>query len=112
MTVTHTEGYPVVPAHADALLIGMGERYDVQVNLGDGVFPWWRPPWARTPPPGRWSAPGQAPSTGCGYAPRTVRPPGPLSRPTPTASGALPARAPDVHRFVLTGGMARYERTP
>ena len=39
MTVTHTDGYPVAPARADALLIGMGERYDVQVTLGDGVFP-------------------------------------------------------------------------
>ena len=39
MTVTHTDGYPVAPVRADALLIGMGERYDVQVTLGDGVFP-------------------------------------------------------------------------
>jgi len=39
MTVTHTDGYPVAPVRADALLIGMGERYDVQVRLGDGVFP-------------------------------------------------------------------------
>jgi multicopper oxidase len=39
MTVTHTDGYPVAPAQADALLIGMGERYDVQLTLGDGVFP-------------------------------------------------------------------------
>lgn len=39
MTVTHTDGYLVAPVRADALLIGMGERYDVQVTLGDGVFP-------------------------------------------------------------------------
>src|SRR5512135_888003 len=39
MTVTHTDGYPVTPLQADALLIGMGERYDVQVTLADGVFP-------------------------------------------------------------------------
>jgi FtsP/CotA-like multicopper oxidase with cupredoxin domain len=39
MTVTHTDGYPVAPVRADALLIGMGERYDVQVTLYDGVFP-------------------------------------------------------------------------
>ena len=32
-------GCPVTPARADTLLIGMGERYDVQVTLGDGVFP-------------------------------------------------------------------------
>ncbi|WP_083063605.1 multicopper oxidase family protein [Mycobacterium arosiense] len=39
MTVTHTDGYPVVPAQVDALLIGMAERYDVIVTAADGVFP-------------------------------------------------------------------------
>jgi multicopper oxidase len=39
MTVTHTDGYPVTPAEVDAVLIGMGERYDVIVTAGDGVFP-------------------------------------------------------------------------
>ncbi|SDQ58076.1 multicopper oxidase family protein [Thermostaphylospora chromogena] len=39
MTVTHTDGFPIEPASADALLIGMGERYDVLVTLKDGVFP-------------------------------------------------------------------------
>jgi len=39
MTVTHTDGFPVVPTEVDALLIGMGERYDVIVTAGDGVFP-------------------------------------------------------------------------
>ncbi|GAC1399633.1 MAG: multicopper oxidase MmcO [Mycobacterium sp.] len=39
MTVTHTDGYPVVPTEVDALLMGMGERYDVTVTAGDGVFP-------------------------------------------------------------------------
>lgn len=39
MTVTHTDGFPVVPADVDAVLIGMGERYDVVVTAGDGVFP-------------------------------------------------------------------------
>ena len=29
MTVTHTDGYPGRPRAADALLIAMGERYDV-----------------------------------------------------------------------------------
>jgi FtsP/CotA-like multicopper oxidase with cupredoxin domain len=31
--------YPVRHQQTDALLIGMGERYDVLVTLGDGVFP-------------------------------------------------------------------------
>ncbi|HEY2500422.1 MAG TPA: multicopper oxidase family protein [Mycobacterium sp.] len=39
MTVTHTDGYPVVPKQVDALLIGMAERYDVIVTAADGVFP-------------------------------------------------------------------------
>ncbi|MET7932046.1 multicopper oxidase family protein [Streptomyces sp. NPDC005322] len=39
MTVTHTDGYPVVPVTTDALLLGMGERYDVLVTVKDGVFP-------------------------------------------------------------------------
>lgn len=39
MTVTHTDGYPIVPTDVEALLIGMGERYDVTVTARDGVFP-------------------------------------------------------------------------
>ena len=39
MTVTHTDGYSVQPTEVDALLMGMGERYDVIVTAGDGVFP-------------------------------------------------------------------------
>ncbi|MDW4911635.1 multicopper oxidase family protein, partial [Streptomyces sp. ADMS] len=39
MTITHTDGFPVRHQQMDALLIGMGERYDVLVTLGDGVFP-------------------------------------------------------------------------
>ncbi|MFC3495803.1 multicopper oxidase family protein [Glycomyces rhizosphaerae] len=38
LTVTHTDGFPCVPVEADAILIGMGERYDVVVTLEDGVF--------------------------------------------------------------------------
>lgn len=39
LTVTHTDGFPVRPVTVDAVLIGMGERYDVEATLGDGVFP-------------------------------------------------------------------------
>ncbi|WP_454790205.1 multicopper oxidase family protein [Mycolicibacterium lutetiense] len=39
MTVTHTDGFPVVPTEVDAVLLGMGERYDVVVTARDGVFP-------------------------------------------------------------------------
>ncbi|MDT9692999.1 multicopper oxidase family protein [Streptomyces sp. P9(2023)] len=39
MTVTHTDGFPVEQATTEALLLGMGERYDVLVTAKDGVFP-------------------------------------------------------------------------
>ena len=39
MTITHTDGYPVQPVDAQSPRIGMGERYDVLVQAGDGVFP-------------------------------------------------------------------------
>ncbi|WP_405816497.1 multicopper oxidase family protein [Streptomyces sp. NBC_01390] len=39
LTITHTDGFPVQHEEVDALLVGMGERYDVLVTLGDGVFP-------------------------------------------------------------------------
>ena len=39
LTVTHSDGFPVVPLTTDALIIGMGERFDVEVTLSDGVFP-------------------------------------------------------------------------
>ncbi|MEU3046257.1 multicopper oxidase family protein [Streptomyces sp. NPDC006984] len=39
LTVTHTDGFPVEQAPAEALLLGMGERFDALVTAGDGVFP-------------------------------------------------------------------------
>ncbi|MFC0597263.1 multicopper oxidase family protein [Streptomyces palmae] len=39
MTITHTDGYPVEQRTADALLLGMGERYDVLVTAKSGAFP-------------------------------------------------------------------------
>ena len=40
MTVTHTDGFPVVPVTVDTLMIAMAERYDVTVTVAeDGVFP-------------------------------------------------------------------------
>ncbi len=40
MTVTHADGFAVVPVTVDALMIAMAERYDVTVTVAaDGVFP-------------------------------------------------------------------------
>ncbi len=39
LTVTHTDGFPVESVEVDSVLLGMGERYDLLVTLGDGAFP-------------------------------------------------------------------------
>ncbi|WP_370329241.1 multicopper oxidase domain-containing protein [Mycolicibacterium hippocampi] len=39
MTVTHTDGYPVVPQQTDSVLLGMGERADAILALGDSSVP-------------------------------------------------------------------------
>ncbi len=38
MLVTHADGYAVQPVEVDALILGMGERYDVEVTAADGAF--------------------------------------------------------------------------
>ncbi|UFU15965.1 multicopper oxidase family protein (plasmid) [Curtobacterium sp. C1] len=38
LTVTHTDGYPVKHQLTDAILLGMGERYDALVTVQDGAF--------------------------------------------------------------------------
>lgn len=40
LTVTHADGFPVRPVDVDAVLLGMGERYDVVVTVASaGAFP-------------------------------------------------------------------------
>lgn len=39
LTVTHADGFPIRPVETDALLIGMGERYDVVVTAVSGAWP-------------------------------------------------------------------------
>ena len=39
MTVTHSDGFPVVPFEVDAFIIGMGERYDVTIDVQSGAWP-------------------------------------------------------------------------
>lgn len=39
MTLTHTDGFPVVPVEADSVMVGMGERVDAVVTLAGGVVP-------------------------------------------------------------------------
>ena len=110
MTVTHTDGFPVIPRPTTALLIGMGERYDVQVTLADGVFP------LVALAEGKNSTALALVSTAMGTPPAPGVLPRELYSPVttsfalqPTATAALAARQPDVtYKLQLTGGMARY----
>ncbi|MFJ6701001.1 multicopper oxidase family protein [Streptomyces sp. NPDC091272] len=111
MTVTHTDGFPVEHATADALLLGMGERYDVLVTAGDGVFP------LTALAEGKKASAMALLRTGGGAAPGAAVRPGELSgkvltadRLRAAAAVALPARSSDrTIRIRLTGQMARYD---
>ncbi len=107
LTVTHSDGLPVVPVTVDALVIGMGERYDAVVTLSDGAFPLVALAEGKQ---------GQALAfvrTAAGARPAATVRPGELDgrllalgelRAHPRV--ALPARRPDrTHRVVLSGGM-------
>lgn len=39
MLVTHADGFAVRPVEVDTVVVGMGERYDVVLTVGDGTFP-------------------------------------------------------------------------
>jgi FtsP/CotA-like multicopper oxidase with cupredoxin domain len=111
MTVTHTDGFPVRPATTDALLLGMGERYDVLVTAGDGVFP------LTALAEGKKAAAMALLRTGGGGAPSASVRPRELTGKVLTAdqltadeSVALSARKPDrTVKIRLTGGMAKYD---
>ncbi|TMU92926.1 multicopper oxidase family protein [Streptomyces sp. DASNCL29] len=110
MTITHTDGFPVEHQRTDALLIGMGERYDVLVTLADGVFP------LVALAEGK-NATGLAlVRTGSGRAPKATVRPRELDGAVVTASKLRaaddvrlsPRKADRVHRVDLTGGMTKY----
>ncbi|MFI9782999.1 multicopper oxidase family protein [Kitasatospora sp. NPDC051984] len=111
LTVTHTDGYPVEHQEVDALLLGMGERYDVLVTLQDGVFP------LVSLAEGKNATGTALIRTGSGQAPEPSFRPTELDGRLLTADQLradqgvrLAARTPDVtHRLQLTGGMARYD---
>lgn len=112
-TVTHTDGFPVEHTAARSLLLGMGERYDVLVTAGDGVFPLT----ALAEGKGDWAAALAVLRTGSGAAPTAATRPAELSGRPLTADAlkaaepvALAAREPDrTVRIKLTGGMAAYD---
>lgn len=113
LTITHSDGFPVTPAETDALMIGMGERFDITVTLGDGVFPLVA------------SAEGKSGQglalvrTGAGRAPAATVRPAELSGRVllgsdldPAESSRLAERGVDRrHTLVLAGSMAPYRWT-
>ncbi|GHE65049.1 multicopper oxidase family protein [Streptomyces capitiformicae] len=110
LTITHTDGFPVEHQQVDALLIGMGERYDVLVTLDDGVFP------LVALAEGK-DATGMAlVRTGSGSAPKATVRPKELNGNILTASQLRAAddfrltskKVDRVHRVELTGGMDKY----
>jgi multicopper oxidase len=111
LTITHTDGFPVRHQQVDALLLAPGERYDVLVALGDGVFP------LAALAEGKGAAGRALVRTGSGGTPAaSVRPAG-LSGMIMTAAQLraaddvrLASKTPDVtHRLELTGSMGAYD---
>ncbi|MBT2449881.1 multicopper oxidase family protein [Streptomyces sp. ISL-43] len=113
LTVTHTDGFPVEHAEARSLLLGMGERYDVLVTAGDGVFPLT----ALAEGKGDSASALALLRTAPGTAPTAATRPAELSGRPLTADAlkaaepvALAAREPDrTVKIKLTGGMAKYD---
>jgi FtsP/CotA-like multicopper oxidase with cupredoxin domain len=111
LTITHTDGFPVEHQEVDALLIGMGERYDVLVTLGDGVFP------LVALAEGKDASGMALVRTGSGGAPQASVRPKELNGRILTASRLKAAddvrlaskKADRVHRIELTGGMGMYD---
>ncbi len=111
MLVTHTDGYPVEPVTTDALLLGMGERYDVIVKLRDGVFP------LVALAEGKGATALAVVRTGSGRAPDAEVRPTELAGKIatyadlrPSEAARLKARKPDrTIRWKLTGGMMHYD---
>lgn len=111
MTITHTDGFPVRPTDVDALLVGMGERYDVTVTAGDGLFP------LVAAAEGKDALARVLLSTGSGSAPDPAyRPPelngllGTIEMFTATPEVDLGAADPDTGlSATLSGGMMAYD---
>ncbi len=111
LTVTHSDGFPVEQVQADTLLLAMGERYDVLVTAGDGVFP------LTALAEGKKASAMALLRTGGGAAPAPDVQPKELSgrlitanKLRPAEAVALPAREPDrTIRLRLTGSMTKYD---
>ncbi len=111
ITITHTDGFPVLHHDADAVVLGMGERIDALLTVAEGFTPLLALPEGKT---------GQAlgfVSTGTGKQPLPAVLPNRLEgtvldgaqlQADPKAN--LQDRTPDrIHELRLTGGMENYD---
>jgi FtsP/CotA-like multicopper oxidase with cupredoxin domain len=113
MTVTHADGYPVVPMSTSVLQIGMGERYDATISMAEGVFP------LVAQPVGKAGLARALVRTAAGRVPPAEYLPRELSSDPLTAhviradvGAALPARDPDhTQDLVLSRSMRSYRWT-
>ncbi len=113
LTVSHSDGFPVVPAVGDAVLLGMGERFDALVTLQAGVFP------LVALAEGKEGAALAVIATGAGGTPAPdVRPAElqrrilVLSQLNAASAAALPQASPDrTIKLTLAGDMGRYRWT-
>ncbi|MFK4547163.1 FtsP/CotA-like multicopper oxidase with cupredoxin domain [Streptomyces tendae] len=111
LTITHTDGFPVQHQEVDALLLGMGERYDVLVTLADGTFP------LVALAEGKDASGMAVIRTGSGGIPKPTVRPKELNGMIMTAAQLKAAddvrletkKADRVHRVELTGGMDKYD---
>ena len=53
LTATHADGFPVDPVEVDTLILGMGERYDVTVQVSDVTYDIVSEPKGKSDPPAR-----------------------------------------------------------
>jgi multicopper oxidase len=113
LTVTHADGYPVRPVTGDALLLGMGERYDAILQVQDGVFP------LVAVAEGKEAQGLAVVRTSRGSAPRATASPKELRRRLLTVDDLQAAADADLgpatpqrtHRLVLDGKMSIYRWT-
>ncbi len=111
LTITHTDGWPVAHRETSAVTLGMGERFDALVTLGDGAFPLVAQPAGKSGQAHAVvrTAAGATPDPGAGPPTELSGTPLQLADLTPADAARLPrATAQDTHAVLLQGSMVPY----